>query len=250
MGSARQSGVRALSYRRLRFQPLIIVPDLLVVDDERSLVHRSVLERLRIDSCLQRLGERTVVERVEQPLRLRPRASLREQAIHSYERLLRRPQLRQSVCGCMRRPRWRRGGCSECEDESAARQSGQQHASAGNACVGGGSSSGGDGEAERQHGALGCNALSPRVCQNRMGGPVPPPSAGRFVINAASRVGSQAHLMRSCDRALVRRAPALVCSRSAPRVIALASRGGAQPARLHAAECSEQDRRRQPGTVH
>ena len=84
----------------------------------------------------------------------------------------------------------------------------------------------------------------------RMGGPVAPPSAGRFVINAASRVGSQARLMRSCDRALVRRAPALVCSRSAPRVIALASRGGAQPARLHAAECSEQDRRRQPGTVH
>ena len=68
--------------------------------------------------------------------------------------------------------------------------------------------------------------------------------------HAASRVGSQARLMRSCDRALVRRAPALVCSRSAPRVIALASRGGAQPARLHAAECSEQDRRRQPGTVH
>ena len=52
----RASRVRALLYRHLRFQPLIIVPDLLVVDDERGLVHRGVLERLGVDSCLQRFG--------------------------------------------------------------------------------------------------------------------------------------------------------------------------------------------------
>ena len=52
----RASRVRALLYRHLRFQPLIIVPDLLVVDDERGLVHRGVLERFRVDSCLQRFG--------------------------------------------------------------------------------------------------------------------------------------------------------------------------------------------------